>query len=58
MNLLTYQDIAARWNVSVNTLRVWVHRGKMPQPDSRIGWSPVWYEETITNLEDENGQPM
>ena len=52
---LTYKDLAERWGVKYSTLRQWRHRGKLPEPDKTYGQMPVWNEETIRQLEDENG---
>jgi transposase-like protein len=49
--MLSYKDLARRWGVSTNTLRVWRHRGKLPEPDLVIGRSPGWNLETIERVE-------
>lgn len=47
IHLLGYQEIADELGVKVNLIRVWVIRGKLPEPDYRLGQSPGWLEETI-----------
>ena len=57
MTELTLQDLAERWSVSYNTLKVRRHRGQLPEPDKVIGRTPVWYEDTIEQLEDRGPDP-
>lgn len=51
--ILSYSDLAKRWNVSVNVLMVRKHRGMLPEPDIQIGRSPGWHEDTIKDWENE-----
>jgi hypothetical protein len=45
---LSYDDIAKLTRIPVATLRVWRHRGKMPEPDYMpSGRIPLWTEKTI-----------
>lgn len=56
-NYLTLNDLAKRWGVTTNALRVRKHRGQLPEPEKDVpGWSPVWTLETIEQYEkDSNG---
>jgi predicted DNA-binding transcriptional regulator AlpA len=47
VELVTYLEIEALTGVSQNLLRQWSYRGKLPEPDFRIGRSPAWYKSTI-----------
>ena len=47
MTYLSYQDLADRFGVSTNTLYVWKHRGKLPEPDVGRGY---WKASTIDRL--------
>lgn len=47
--MLGMQELADRCEVPYSTIRVWKMRGKLPTPDSFIGESPVWHEDTICN---------
>lgn len=47
IELLDYQRIAELSGLSAATLRVWQKRGKMPDPDYRLGQSPGWLPATI-----------
>lgn len=47
VELVTYPEIEALTGVSQNLLRQWSYRGKLPEPDFRIGRSPAWYKATI-----------
>ncbi len=49
--MLSYSDLAARWDVSTNLLRVWLHRGKLAEPDLVIGRSPGWKLDTVKRME-------
>lgn len=45
MNLLSYKDLSEATGISRQTLRNWVHRGKMPPPDVRPnGVTALWYD--------------
>lgn len=52
--LLTYKDLAVRWNRTVGALRVAAYRGGIPAPDYLIGNKPVWTEATIRKAEQAN----
>jgi predicted site-specific integrase-resolvase len=46
--LLTYRDIAKLTGISVETLMVWRHRGKLPPPDLAPNQrTALWEPETI-----------
>lgn len=47
--LVTYADLSRRHGVSVNTLRQWRLRGKIPEPDYRVSGSPAWKESTLAS---------
>lgn len=58
MTYLTYKEIAELTGEPVNTLRVWLFRGKMPPPDYKPArnaayWLPAtieaWREELRTD---------
>ncbi len=53
---LTYADLSARLDVSVNTLRQWKLRGKLPPPDyaphARVA---LWKPSTIIAWEKNRG---
>lgn len=48
--LLTYEDLVLRYGVPVNTLRQWVRRGKLPEPDYRVGKSPAWLPSSLEGV--------
>ncbi len=54
MDFITYQTLAGLSGEKVETLRVWVHRGKMPAPDTHVGSTAVWFPETIGDWIEEN----
>lgn len=45
--LYTYAEIAAGTRLAVAKLRVWSHRGKLPDPDYIVGQSPAWLPASI-----------
>lgn len=45
--LLGYVEIAEATGHHVGLIRVWKNRGKLPNPDFRLGQSPGWLAETI-----------
>lgn len=45
--LYDYQRISAELGIPTANLRVWFQRGKLPEPDYRLGQSPGWLAETI-----------
>lgn len=47
ITFLGTNDVAARLGVKPATVRSWLARGQMPQPDCRIGSTPGWKAETI-----------
>lgn len=47
VELFDYNRISAALGVSTPKLRVWHQRGKLPEPDFRLGQSPGWLAETI-----------
>lgn len=49
--LLGYKELAERWGVTTDALRVRRHRGNMPEPDIWVNNGPVWYETTIEKHE-------
>lgn len=51
-HLVTYADLAKARGVSVGTVRQWVHRGRIPPPDYRVGNSPLWLEENVREFLD------
>jgi hypothetical protein len=52
--LLGYMEIAEATGQDISLIRVWKNRGKLPNPDFRLGQSPGWLEETITPWIQEN----
>lgn len=46
-NVYDYQRISEHTGVPAATLRVWYHRGKLPEPDFQLGRSPGWLPGTI-----------
>jgi hypothetical protein len=54
--LVTYADLSARLGVPVNTLRQWQHRGKLPEPDFRVGREPVWLPASVADLQPAAGE--
>ena len=42
MKLYGIAEIAATLGVPSATVAQWHHRGKLPDPDERIGEAPVW----------------
>ncbi|MFC7331400.1 helix-turn-helix transcriptional regulator [Marinactinospora rubrisoli] len=46
-NLLTSKDIAGLIGVKLETVHRYRVRGDLPEPDGRMGNSPVWRKETI-----------
>lgn len=55
MKLLTLKDLADRWGEEYNTVKQWNHRGKLPKPDMILSGRPGWTEETIRNMEAQDG---
>lgn len=51
MNYLTLDDLAERWGVKHNTLRVRRSRGQLPPPDMVVSRIPMWLPETIEAYE-------
>lgn len=47
IRLLDYAAVADRTGIEVGVLRSHAERGKMPEPDYRLGQSPGWLPETI-----------
>ena len=45
---LTTSDVATVLGVSQSTVRAYLARGQMPDPDQRIGHMPLWKPETIS----------
>lgn len=45
--LVTYHEISRATGIPAGTLRQWSNRGKLPEPDFRIGQSPAWYRTTF-----------
>lgn len=45
--LYDYQRVSAESGIPAAKLRVWFQRGKLPEPDYRLGQSPGWLAETI-----------
>lgn len=45
--LYDYKRISNESGAPVAMLRVWQGRGKLPEPDYRLGQSPGWLAETI-----------
>lgn len=56
MTYLTYDDLAERWGITPEAVRLRKYRGKLPEPDRMFGKSPAWLTETIEALEDKHGQ--
>lgn len=50
---LTVADVADRLKVKPATVRRYLHKKDLPKPDSRVGQSPLWREETILAWEKE-----
>ena len=44
---LTVADVAQRLNVKPATIRRYLHKKDLPEPDTRAGQSPLWKETTI-----------
>lgn len=44
---LTVADIAERLKVKPATVRRYLHKKDLPEPDTRAGQSPLWKEATI-----------
>lgn len=57
--MITYDDLAERWNIPKSRLYVWKARGKLPAFDIEQGRHPArvvgWHPETIEQMEDANG---
>ena len=52
----TYRDIVRMTGIKLNTLRVWVNRGKMPEPTRHEGYNfAVWDAHEIDPWIRENG---
>lgn len=47
----TAKDIAEYWNIKTATVHTYRTRKWLPEPDHRIGNSPVWYPQTIIEFE-------
>lgn len=47
VELFDYNRIGAALGVPASKLRVWHQRGKLPEPDFRLGQSPGWLAENI-----------
>lgn len=45
------KDLADRWGVSYEVIRQWRTRGKLPEPDWRLGMQVGWDELTISEWE-------
>ena len=45
--LLGTREVAHLARLKEQTVRTYLYRGTMPEPDVRLGQSPGWYEETI-----------
>lgn len=56
LQLVTYAELSERLGVPVNTLRQWQHRGKLPEPDFRVGREPVWLPKTVADIQPEPGE--
>lgn len=50
---LTVADVAQRLDVKPATIRRYLHKKDLPEPDTRAGQSPLWKEETIQTWEKE-----
>lgn len=46
IDMLTLEDIAADLGVEYETVVVYKARGKMPDPDAKVGHSPLWKRDT------------
>ncbi|HJV12897.1 MAG TPA: helix-turn-helix domain-containing protein [Propionibacteriaceae bacterium] len=44
---LTLRQVAKLLDVRESTVRSWVARNRMPQPDGHVSRTPVWREGTI-----------
>lgn len=44
---LTAAEVAERMGVKTTTVHRELHRKRLPEPDARVGRSPVWKEKTI-----------
>ena len=44
---LSVEDVADRLAVQPSTIRAYLARQQMPQPDGRIGNTPWWWPQTI-----------
>lgn len=44
---LTVADVAERLGVKPATVRRYLHKKDLPEPDTRAGQSPLWKEVTI-----------
>lgn len=44
---LTVADVAQRLDVKPATIRRYLHKKDLPEPDTRAGQSPLWKEATI-----------
>ena len=40
-------EIAELLDVKPDTVRKWVHRGRMPPPDVQLAMGGVWYSDTV-----------
>lgn len=47
VSLYDYARISTETGIPATKLRVWFQRGKLPEPDYRLGQSPGWLAETI-----------
>ena len=45
--LYDYQRNSKESGIPTRMLRLWHHRGKLPEEDYRLGQSPGWLESTI-----------
>lgn len=46
-DLLTLADIARRLDRNASTVRVWHHRGELPEPAAKVAGVNVWTAEQI-----------
>ena len=53
-NYLTYEELAERWKVAVNTLRQWVMAGIL-KPSMRLGRLVRFSESYILEIESKGG---
>ena len=44
---LSVEDVAQRLSVQPSTVRAYLARQQMPEPDGRIGSTPWWWAKTI-----------